>query len=220
MYKELFDEKHRIIKFTTHTPNSQRAIFSSEYEDNILCKKCDNKIIGKLESYVAQLFYKIPPKYKNFKKPDGLEFTQFYNLDYKKFKLFLLSLLWRASISSRDFFKNVSLGPYGDKIRMMILSDDPGPSNSYPCIITSYRRIHLPKELVAEPRKFIFSGSDKRGYAFLIGGFLYNFKIVENDDTDWVLEATINEKGEMKILHTTKELAKKLLNSYFGIKLF
>jgi len=32
-------------------------------------------------------------------------------IDYAPFKLFLMSVLWRASVSTLEFFKLVSLGP-------------------------------------------------------------------------------------------------------------
>lgn len=217
MYKDLFDDGHRMVKFTTQTPNSKRSIPTGDYESDILCADCDNKIIGQLESYASSIFYggNLPVKIENFVKPDGLEFTQVKGVDYNKFKLFLLSLLWRASISKRDFFKNVNLGPYEEKIRRMIHKSDPGCSEAYPCIITSYRKHDLPKEIIAEPKKIRLDNNV--GYAFLINGFLYNFKITENEKTPWILEASINESGEFKVLHSTEDMAKRLLGSYFGV---
>jgi len=218
MYKEMFDEKHRMIKFTTQTPNSKTSVPSSEYESQILCQKCDNEIIGNFETYASQVLFgsRVNVNAKNYIKPDGLEFTQVSNLDYKKLKLFLLSLLWRASISSRPFFRKVNLGPYEDVMRKMILEGDPCLGGDFPCIITSYRKQNLPKELVAEPRKIRL---DQRiGYSFLIGGFLYIFKIIKGDQTDWVLEAAVNANGEAKIIHTTKNQAADLLASYFGVR--
>lgn len=217
MYRDLFDDGHRMIKFTTKTPNSEDSIPTGDYESNILCANCDNQIIGQLESYASTIFYggKLPVKVKNFVKPDGLEFSQVSGINYDKFKLFLLSLLWRASISRRDFFKNVNLGPYEEKIRKMIYENNPGFANAYPCIITSYRKHNLPKEIIAEPKKIRLD--DNIGYAFLINGFLYNFKVTENEKLPWVLEASLNEKGEFKILHSTRDMAKRLLDHYFGV---
>ena len=38
------------------------------------------------------------------------------------------------------------------------------------------------------------------------------------DKTDWILDASINEKGELKLIHTTKDQASNLLASHFGVK--
>ncbi len=56
------------------------------------------------------------------------------NLDYKKFKLFLLSLLWRMSVTTLGFFANVSLGQkHEEKIRKALLDEDPLQPEDYPC---------------------------------------------------------------------------------------
>ena len=45
--------------------------------------------------------------------------------DYKKLKLFFLSVLWRASVSTQPFFEKVSLGPHEAFIRDALLRGDP-----------------------------------------------------------------------------------------------
>jgi hypothetical protein len=217
LYQDIFDEKHRLVKFTTLITNSKQSLPNGEYESDILCQNCDNEIIGSLESYASQILFggKIKVSARNFVKPDGLEFTQVADLDYKKFKLFLLSVLWRASISSRKFFQRVCLGPYEEIVRTMVLTGNPGKSGDFPCVVNTYQKSSLPKEIVAEPKKIRLDGSI--GYSFLIGGFLYVFKVIQNEQTDWVLEAAINEKGEMKVIHMPEQHARELLFSYFGV---
>jgi hypothetical protein len=53
-------------------------------------------------------------------------FTEINGLDYAMFKLFHLSVLWRAGVSTREEFRNVKLGSHEDVIRQMLLRDDPG----------------------------------------------------------------------------------------------
>jgi len=54
--------------------------------------------------------------------------------DYTAFKLFHLSILWRASLSSHNFFRAVSLGRYEQKIRHMIWEGEAGPEEHFPII--------------------------------------------------------------------------------------
>jgi len=56
-------------------------------------------------------------------------------IDYKLFKLFQLSLLWRAGVSDRPIFKEVALGRHQEILRRMLLDDDPGESHKYGCIM-------------------------------------------------------------------------------------
>lgn len=219
MHQELFDEKHRLVKFDPSMPNSNYDVPTGEYEGNILCEDCDNRVIGQYESYTKMVLYggKLAIKIQGYHKPDGLEFIQVTGLDYQKFKLFQLSLLWKASISNRPFFDSVRLGPYEDKLRNMILNEDPGPSSFFPCIITSLRKYNTSSmQIIASPKKVRLD--KKIGYNFLVSGMNYIYKITENETKDWIMEAVINENGEMKIPHVPEDKANEIVNRLFGIK--
>ncbi len=220
MHQELFDEKHRMVKFTTLMPGSDSVAQSGEHESDILCEDCDNRVIGSLENYASKVLYggQISVKQVNYKLPDGLEFSQVDGLDYKKFKLFLLSLLWRASISGKDFFRNVSLGPYEEKIRQMIINDDAGPEEKFPCILLTYRNTKLPEKIIMAPKKIRLN--NKIGYTFLIAGILYIFIVSEKEETDWILEAAIKQNGGLKLIFGEEESAKKMFNKFMGVQWF
>lgn len=218
MYKDIFDDKHRMIKFTSTIEDSDRWVQSGDYEGGILCNDCDNRIIGSFERYGSQLLFggKIRVTQKDYREPDGLEFRHLIGIDYNKFKLFLLSILWRASVSSNDTFVQVSLGEkYEEKIRRILLSETQVAESDFPCVIISHRKENLPKEFVAEPRKIRMG--IHTGYSFFIGGLLYMFKVSEGERDPFILEATVKENGEMKVLYTKRDLALRLLKSYFGV---
>lgn len=219
MYQELFDENHKLISFVTSDPKRAKSVSSGEYESNILCKDCDNKIIGALETYASKFLYggRISVKTKDFIKPDGLKFTQVYGVDYSKLKLFLLSILWRASISSRPFFKNVSLGNYEEEIRQMIINSDAGLPAKFPCILTSFLKTKFPKKLIMAPKKFRFN--NKTGYNFLAGGISYMFIITKDEKTEWILESILNKVGELKIIHIEEQRAELIFKKILGIQI-
>jgi hypothetical protein len=52
-------------------------------------------------------------------------------LAYAPFKLFHLSILWRASVSNLEEFQAVALGPHEERLRMMILTGTPGTPDEY-----------------------------------------------------------------------------------------
>lgn len=136
MYKEIYDEKHFLYRGSAKNLDKMQTVPTGEYDSNILCKNCDNEIIGSYESYGSGVFFDgLPqsncPTFKSGKIND-IHVTLFENLEYDKFKLFLLSLLWRASISNRKFFKNVNLGDDEERIRKLLLSGKAGNDSSYP----------------------------------------------------------------------------------------
>jgi hypothetical protein len=59
------------------------------------------------------------------------------DLDYRSFKLFHLSVLWRASVSTRDEFRLVNLGPYEEKLRTRLLASDPGDPEDFAIMATA-----------------------------------------------------------------------------------
>lgn len=54
--------------------------------------------------------------------------------DYRTFKLFHLSILFKASVSSHSTFRAVSLGKHEGRIREMLLAKNPGRAGEYPIL--------------------------------------------------------------------------------------
>lgn len=145
LYKYLYGENKKLVYLTS----GQNALFkyNSEYEGGILCKECDEGIIGKLDDYAAKFIHnQFGAKIK--KQPllmDGREcfVIEGAPYDYAKFKLFLLSLLWRGSISSRSFFARMKLdSEIEEDLGKMIRDSNPGNPEKYACFI------HLPPLVV------------------------------------------------------------------------
>jgi hypothetical protein len=63
--------------------------------------------------------------------------TTIVGLDYQKFKLFQMSVLWRASITTNPFFKYVNLGPREEPLRLKLLAGDAGAPEEYGCWMIS-----------------------------------------------------------------------------------
>ncbi len=127
MFKPLYDKKGRAHKISSSKfPDS--LFIQKGIREKLLCADCETKL-SKWERYASQaIFHKIaqPEKYD-----DALIFR---GINYKIYKLFQLSLLWRASIARDQFFHNVSLGPHEVTIRNMILEENPGETLQYCCM--------------------------------------------------------------------------------------
>jgi len=117
MYRNLFDENHQIhkINFLDNDKIHAKKIPTGTYDQNILCSDCDNAIIGPYENYAKMIIYggdvlvKDNPSFQRMKNQNGLESMRISNVNYTKFKLFLLSLLFRGSVTSQILFKDVKL---------------------------------------------------------------------------------------------------------------
>lgn len=107
------------------------------YDFNILCGECDGKL-GLWDEYGIQLFIK---DLKSF-APSPVTGTPICfvrpEFDYVKLKLFVLSVLWRAHLTSQKFFERVQLGPYADALRDMIAMSDPGDGDDFCTVLSCF----------------------------------------------------------------------------------
>lgn len=115
--------KHRFYEIF----GKQKRIIQDGPKEYLLCTKCEQQI-GKYEKYFKEAIYR--NKHGVKRSHDGQSFV-IENFEYKKIKLFFLSLLWRASISSRAEFENVSLDYNEDILRKMIAEENPGHSSKF-----------------------------------------------------------------------------------------
>jgi hypothetical protein len=204
----VYDAKHKINVYEIKDGDLKfsHRISSGEYEGGLLCKSCDGDIIGKLETYAKNILYGDDGRFKPHEKasshifqyPDGMRFLHVENVVYTKFKLFQLSVLWRASISSRPFFKNVTLPPQVEEdIRQMILNNDAKEEMTYPCILINAtdNTSHLASAF-CEPYQF----RNEKGYVFLIGGILYLFCLSGDSLPPPFMENIIKKSNKLIVL--------------------
>lgn len=210
MYQYLFDADHKIIVTDTYgllDKNSKPGYkLTGEYEGEILCNKCDNEIIGQYESYSSKTIFgtnipiEIAPKVTPYHNAKGQNWSQCENIDYNKYKLFLLSILWRAHISTRPLFKEINLGPHGEIIRQMILNGDAGEEEDYP--IVHWTTVHngaIPTDYVLQPRMIRFKAH--RIHIFPISGMFILFYVSNHEKPRGVMDYTIRKNGTMIIEH-------------------
>jgi len=116
----------------TDMKRSKRAPIGS-YDSKILCATCDNKI-GTYDAY-ARMFVE-----KSTLTPhaSGVGWT-ISGADQHKLKMFCISYLWRASITSLTEFNGVSLGDvHEERIRQMIINDNSGSVHDYTTTIQRF----------------------------------------------------------------------------------
>lgn len=186
LYKPLYDEKHRMhvlsINAKRPKPREQKGL-----REKLLCDDCEG-YLSKLETYACEAFY----------EDNGVEalheekFVRVKNLNYKQIKLFLLSVVWRASVSSLEFFEQVNLGPHEEVIRRMLIDADPGPTSKYGVI--PFALLHegeIQIDLIVQPTWTRLNGHF--GYRFIFGGFLWFFMISKHNPPSEIRSLFISE---------------------------
>ena len=95
------------------------------------------------------------------------------DFDYKLLKLFFISMLWRASITSHECFERISTGPFEEKLRSLILSNNPGDEDDFSVILAKFSNPDL--KFILDPHQDRF---DHINYCrFYLTGFVAYIKV-------------------------------------------
>jgi hypothetical protein len=160
----------------------ERVLGIKEY---LLCHHCDNNLFSGLESYARSQFYGTNPSpLKKILYPTPQSDVQGHwpalmgmsqvTLDYEKTKLFVLSMLWRASLAKGEFFKAINLGlKHEENLRQILLSRVVPDETEYTILILDLR---IPtgetlEDSIEEPATYRIDGH--RICSITIGGFQY-----------------------------------------------
>jgi hypothetical protein len=84
------------------------------YDEEILCEECDNKL-GLLDEYTLANLVRNSNKRLVYNNSKPL--MEYANLDVFKVHCFILSVAWRASISTHIYYDEIRLGPYQEFFR-------------------------------------------------------------------------------------------------------
>lgn len=209
MYQDLYEDKKMLMFMGVDLNEADESkaiyLYKGIYDTSILCDDCDNGILNKeLDDYASRILYgydKQNLKINKYEQADGVEFLVAKPVDYTKFKLFLLSILWRASISKRPEFVNVDLGPHEKRIREMILNMDAKSVEEYPIVMFHYALNS--KEARSVISFFMRYKKDTcHYYVTLIGGIMYIYYMSSRCIEKGFLKMGIQPDNTLSIIHS------------------
>ncbi|GET33622.1 hypothetical protein PbJCM13498_24850 [Prolixibacter bellariivorans] len=227
LYKELYDRSHRMRKFDAIAKAKGIEKVSKpptgEYEGGLLCRECDGERLGKYESYLGKILVNsdMPEEQKlhceRIVNETGVEFLKIENIDYRLLKLSLLTILWRSGISSRQTYKEVSLGPYEEKIREQLFEEEPSSDSDIPIVIMSWRNdSELATDVIAQPIKHRKNG--KTYYSIILNGYIILYFVSENSIDENLNFFRLKEDNTLSIVHLPRGTGMDFLMNYTGVK--
>lgn len=211
LYSSMYDEKHRF-----HTLSSDQAqknrLFQKGVREKLLCDDCEQKF-SKWEGYASLV---LSGGTAIVAEQEG-RLWHLSEIDYRPFRLFQLSVLWRASISTVDFFANVSLGDHEENIRRLLISSDPGLPWQYGCIMCGLIADNaILADLMIQPDRFKLHGHT--AYRFVFGGFMWIFFASNHTPPTPIQSAFLSQDGKVTILVRNIESVKYI--KHLAIELF
>lgn len=179
LYGPLYDEKHRLQVLSI--ASDQRNQYKQKgLNEPLLCESCEQKF-SISESYVRDIHVKGVPGLQHEVFP-GQTSTGIHvrGMDYKKVKLFELSILWRCGVSTHPFFARVKLGDkHTEKLRLRLLTENPGPAEEYAVLMFGLKVGEVPGSevfhAISEPR--VHRQAGQHIYSMMFGGFLWVFHV-------------------------------------------
>ena len=193
LYEALYDEKHRY-----HVVSNVHGKFPRPEQkglrERLLCATCEARF-NRWETYAANVLYG-KNKARSHKR-DGTIIIE--ALDYLQFKLFLLSLIWRAGVSSLLVFRETTLGPHHEEeLRTMLLSAAPGPSEKYGCLVFAVTLDGQPLDGTIYGPQPCWVGNH-RCYRLLVRAFLFIYFISSHRPDDTAIQYFLTEEGRLLI---------------------
>jgi hypothetical protein len=166
------------------------------YDDNLVCEDCE-KVFSAWDNYADSFLI------KNFQKnkpvfDGGIVIAYLIDsFDYHKLKLFFISLLWRASASSNNFYSLISTGVFEEKLKRMILDNDPGDQNSFSIIITKFDNEKLATGILS-PHKEKLDGINYN--SFYLGGFKVFIKVDSRESSELMKDFIMKPNSPLYII--------------------
>lgn len=166
-----------------------------EYDKTIVCSNCES-IWQEWDNYAQQLLAEEPlngrARYYNNRKICYVV----DNYEYSKLKLFFISIAWRASVSSRKFFRRVSLGQFEDIAKQHIMNGNPGDSEDFSVVVSKFN--HPLAKGTLDPHMYQNSGMNY--IRFYLAGYMADMKVDHKPTPNQLSQITMAENRPLYII--------------------
>ncbi len=136
-----------------------------DFDKTILCADCDRDLGRRYDEYAFEVLTSFDKKHRVL--PNNV--FEILDVDGERLAKFVLSLLWRASISSLDEYRTLTLGDFEDAARDVLFSSNPLSSIPH-CQVMIHRytsRYFNQVKFFSNPVKSPNIGSESYGFSLV-----------------------------------------------------
>jgi hypothetical protein len=192
VYVDLYDELHRYHVLSTFhertKPRLQKGI-----RERLLCDACEQQLSG-YERYALGIM-KGGESVMVATTPVEIALQ---GIDYRRFKLFQLSILWRAGIASDSMFSRVKLGHHEERLRLFLRDSNPGKPTDYACIMFGITRNGKPLvDFIDQPTRLRIGGIVS--YRFIFASVIWVFFVGSHSLSSHFGRYILSKEGEIII---------------------
>ena len=131
------------------------------YDKCILCSGCEKQFLS-MDSYGTDVILSQFQKYFSPILIDGkIVALKSDTLDTNLMLRFLLSVLWRASVSTQPFYERVLLGPYEDAVLRLLTEPGSSIPSAFDAVLSRWDEVetdHLPSRGILNPYRERWDG--------------------------------------------------------------
>lgn len=165
-YEEVRGKDNYSIFFKASASGNRREFKQNGiYDDSILCSACDNKF-SLADKHGREVFVRALKEKNIYRDPEGISCAYFLpDVNYDLLKRFVLSLVWRASITTHPFFAGVDIGPHEGRIKTLLENNSSGTIDEYSFFV--YHLINNPRPDTITPPEPLKFGNYKSLFMYL-----------------------------------------------------
>jgi len=128
----------KFLEVRSNIPNTYRSkSYIGFYDNSLVCLDCE-KLFQEWDDYGCRLLLEKITEKNFIKDLNNKRIGYTKEIDYKKLKLFFISILWRADQSSRKEFSKIRTGPFERKLKEMIIDKDPGDKDTFSIYLSRF----------------------------------------------------------------------------------
>lgn len=193
------------------TDASRRILKSQigEYDQEILCSECD-KFLGRFDDYGKSVLLDKTHTFEEISQNGHVAGWVIVDCDVVQLNKFLLSVLWRASISKRSFFRNVKLGQYEEVIKEYLWGEE-SRINGVGCVIakfTASTKAPTAEKVILDPDNPMIRGLNY--YRFYLGGYIILFRVDKRRPRTTIGEFELKGSELCKVISRSFDKSKEL----------
>jgi hypothetical protein len=154
-----------------------------DYDPTILCADCDQHL-GIFDDYGKHVLVDKQPEWETIIRRGELVAWSLTGINPSRLEKFLLSILWRGSISQRPFFSGVRLGPHEDSLRDYLWSDQQAHKH-FGCVLAKFSKSKVVAHLEKTPRSpgLVKKINGRNYYKLYLAGFVAFIRVDKRPPT-------------------------------------
>ena len=166
------------------------------YDKNILCRDCEDKFQA-VDDYAQQLLLREESNQEVLKHNGTIAGYKIENFDYTLLKLFFVSILWRASVSTHDFYNRIDIGPFADTAKQLIWDCSAGDPEDFSCVLAKFTDEEL-RKFFMDPHRQRTEGINY--YRFYLYGYVLYIKVDKRQTPNFFKPFVIKENEPLIII--------------------